>query len=103
MLGKIISTKSGYKLIELTPEEEKEVLEELRKKNKEIMRVCLGDAEEMLSPPKVPALLPAQITTKIATALFEKLSTQSFTEISSALDKKVFEIKEKQNEKTSEY
>ena len=73
----IINHKWQY--IGLTDEEEKSLLEELRKDNLELMKRCLEDSKGLM---KVES-------TEIAVALFERIADAKFTRIQAKLDEKI--------------
>jgi len=82
MLGKWFRDKKGWQWVEVTVDEAKQLQEELRKQNIEIMQECLGDAGNFMN------------SVEIAIALFDKRASAFFTIEKAYLDRKCKELRE---------
>lgn len=76
----IINHKWQY--MKLTDDEEKRLLANLRKDNKELMKECIKDAKEIISEEFTDI-------ENIAIALFERLADAKYTRIQATLDEKI--------------
>lgn len=101
MLGKWYKDLQGFKWAEVTPEDEKQVQEILRKKNIEIMTECLSDAWKFLNlgdrNKDTTDLAIAQLHIAITVAFFEKRATQAYTAEMAFLEDKIQMLKQKDN------
>lgn len=89
---RIIKNGEGYELIQLDQKLRNRVLTNLRKRNLTIMKQCVKDIRVIFGKDVLKLCDPSAI--QIACALFEKLATKSFTELSQAETRVVHEIKE---------
>lgn len=89
---RIIKNGSGYELVELDRKLKNRLLRNLRQRNKTLMKKCIEDAEKLCAVPAFEASPYAVMT--IATALFDKLASKSFTELCAAETRVTHELKE---------
>jgi hypothetical protein len=92
--GKNFKCFGNWTRVELSPEEEHELQQELRKMNIDIMKECLHDAKELLCD----NCRSMETRLTLATALFNKRAQQSYTLYQALLDNLVQQIKRKEKE-----
>lgn len=99
-MGQWYKDKQGFKWTEITEEEEKQLQEELRIKNLEIIKECLEDAskirfnETSTKTVTVGNFLVTDEAVLVACNLFDKRATQFFSVQKAFLDDKCRKLRE---------
>ncbi len=88
MLGKVGKLRKGWQWVKLSYDEKAELYAKLMDENTKLLKMCYDEAKEICEEKNI---VDTENIIKIARCLFDKIGTQSFSAINSALEKKIFE------------